>query len=126
MHTPEMLAASSLVWFCAAFATSSDVEKRSSGIVARNFARRASSTGPPANSADRPVSGLNTGLMQLTRMFSGPNSAASDLLVVITAPLEPLYQVSPGRGRTPAVEAMLMKLPPLLARKAGTACRVER
>ena len=56
------------------------------------------STGPPANSADRPVSGLNTGLMQFTRMLSGPSSAASDLLVVITAPLEPLYQVRPGRG----------------------------
>ncbi|MDB5860376.1 MAG: hypothetical protein JWQ76_4065, partial [Ramlibacter sp.] len=34
---------------------------------------------------------------------------------------EPLYQVRPGRGRTPAVEAMLMKTPPLLSRKAGTA-----
>ena len=72
------------------------------------------------------MSGLNTGLMQLTRMLSGPSSAASDLLVVITAPLEPLYQVRPGRGRTPAVEAMLMKLPPLLARNAGTACMVAR
>ena len=42
--------------------------------------------------------GLNTGLMQFTRMLSGPSSAASDLLVTITAPLEPLYQVRPGRG----------------------------
>ena len=50
----------------------------------------------------------------------------SDLLVVITAPLEPLYQVRPGRGRTPAVDAMLMKLPPLLARSAGTAWIVAR
>ena len=46
--------------------------------------------------------------MQLTRMFSGPSSAASDLLVVMTAPLEPLYQVRPGRGRSPAVEAIVM------------------
>src|SRR5215212_694257 len=119
MQTPEMKAASSL-------ATSMAVEKRPRGMVARNFARRASSTGPPANSAERPVSGLNTGLMQFTRMLSGPNSAASDLLVVITAPFEPLYQVSPGRGRTPAVEAMLMNEPPLLARNAGTAWIVER
>src|SRR3954464_10792482 len=103
-----------------------EVEKRPSGIVARNFARRASSTGPPANSADRPVSGLNTGLMQFTRMLSGPSSAPRDLLVMIPAPFEPLYQVTPGRGRTPAVEAMLMKTPPLLARKAGTAWTVER
>src|SRR5690606_27353309 len=124
MHTPLMKAASSLARYSAALATSSAVEKRPSGMVARNFARRASSTGPPANSADRPVSGLNTGLMQLTRMLSGPSSAAIDLLVVMTAPLEPLYQVSPGRGRNPAVEAMLMKLPvlpPGLARMAGTA-----
>src|SRR6218665_925002 len=71
-------------------------------MVARNLARRVSSTGPPAKSADRPVSGLNTGLMQFTRMLSGPSSAAIDLLVVMTAPLEPLYQVSPGRGRRPA------------------------
>src|SRR6218665_2284009 len=74
-------------------------------MVARNLARRVSSTGPPAKSADRPVSGLNTGLMQFTRMLSGPSSAAIDLLVVMTAPLEPLYQVSPGRGRRPAGEA---------------------
>ena len=67
--------------------------------------------------------------MQLTRMFSGPNSAASDLDVVITAPFEPLYQLRPGRGRTPAVDAMLMKLPPALsafARNAGTPCKVAR
>src|SRR6478609_5830595 len=126
MHTPEMKAASSLARYRQALATSMLVENRPSGIVARNFARRASSTGPPANSADRPVSGLKTGFTQFTRMLSGPNSAASDLLVVITAPLEPLYQVRPGRGRTPAVEAMLMKLPPLLARKAGTAWIVDR
>ena len=32
--------------------------------------------------------------------------------MTITAPLLPLYQVRPGRGRTPAVEAMLMMTPP--------------
>ncbi len=86
-----------------------------------NLARLASSTGPPANSADKPVSGLNTGLMQFTRMLSGPSSAAKDLLVVMTAPLEPLYQVRPGRGRMPAVDAMLMKTPPPFFRNSGTA-----
>src|SRR6187551_3247971 len=124
MQTPEMKAASSLARYRAALATSSAVENRPSGMLAMNLARTASSIGPPANSADRPVSGLNTGLMQFTRMLSGPSSAASDLLVVMTAPLEPLYQDRPGRGRTPAVDAMLMKLPPLLARNAGTACTV--
>ena len=113
--------ASSLARYSAALATSSDVEKRPSGMVARNFAMRSSVSSPPANSVASPVVGLNTGLMQFTRMLSGPSSAASDLLVVMTAPLEPLYQVRPGRGRTPAVEAMLMKLPPPLALKAGTA-----
>src|SRR5690349_11303288 len=126
MHTPEMNAASSLDRYRAAFATSSAVENRPSGIVARNFARRASSTGPPANSADRPVSGLKTGLMQFTRMLSGPNSAASDVLGVMRARLEPLHLARPGRGRTRAVEAMLMNEPPLLARKAGTAWIVDR
>src|SRR6218665_2140048 len=99
-----MNAASALARYSTAVATSSAVEKRPNGMVARNLARRVSSTGPPAKSADRPVSGLNTGLMQFTRMLSGPSSAAIDLLVVMTAPLEPLYQVSPGRGRRPAVE----------------------
>src|SRR4051812_38987830 len=121
-----MKAASSLARYKAAFATSSAVENLPRGIVARNFARRASSTGPPANSADKPVSGLKTGLMQLTRMLSGPNSAASDLLIVITAPFDPLYQARPGRGRMPAVDAMLMKEPPLFARNAGTAWIVAR
>ena len=126
MHTPLTNAASSLARYSAALATSSAVEKRPRGMVARNFARRVSSTGPPANSAASPVSGLNTGLMQFTRMLSGPSSAAMDLLVMMTAPLEPLYQVRPGRGRSPAVEAMLMKLPPPAWRMAGTAWMAER
>jgi hypothetical protein len=43
---------------------------------------------PPAKSAESAVSGLNTGLTQLTRTLSGPNSAAIDFDIVITAPLE--------------------------------------
>src|SRR5674476_995853 len=98
MHTPLMKAASSLARYRAALATSSAVEKRPSGMLARNFAMRSSVSGPPANSVASPVSGLKTGLMQLTRMLSGPSSAARDLEMVITAPFEPLYQVRPGRG----------------------------
>src|SRR6218665_2418146 len=116
-----MNAASALARESTALATSSAVEKRPNGMVARNLARRVSSTGPPAKSADRPVSGLNTGVMQFTRMLSGPRLGAIDLLVGVTGPWEPLYQVSPGRGRRPAVEAMLMKLPPPALRIAGTA-----
>ncbi|MNT29039.1 hypothetical protein D3C72_1647640 [compost metagenome] len=65
-------------------------------------------------------------MMQFTRMLSGPNSAAIDLLVMMTAPLEPLYQVSPGRGRSPAVDAMLMMLPPPALRSSGTAWMADR
>src|SRR6218665_860938 len=49
-------------------------------MVARNLARRVSSTGPPAKSADRPGSGVNTGVMPFTRMLSGPRLAALGLL----------------------------------------------
>ena len=52
-----------------------------------NLARRSSSTSPPAKAADSAVSGLNTGLTQLTRTWSGANSAAIDLLISTTAPL---------------------------------------
>ncbi|CFP58909.1 Uncharacterised protein [Bordetella pertussis] len=76
-------------------------------------------------SASRPVAPI-TGLTQLTRMLSGPSSAAIDLLVVTTAPLLPLYQVSPGRGRIAAVEAILMNEPPPWARKYGTMCLAVR
>ena len=76
-------------------------------------------------SASMPVSPA-TGLMTLTRMLSGASSAAIERDVTIAAPLLPLYQVSPGRGRTPAVDAMVMNTPLLLLRKCGTACRAVR
>src|SRR6218665_420456 len=76
-----MNAASALARESTALATSSAVEKRPNGMVARNLARRVSSTGPPAKSADRPVSGVNTGVMQFTRMLSGPSWGAIPLLV---------------------------------------------
>ena len=68
----------------------------------------------------RPVSPI-TGQTALTRILSGASSTAIDLVMVITAPLEPLYQVRPGRGRRPAVEAMLTILPPPCWRNTGTA-----
>ena len=45
-------------------------------------------------------------------MLSGPSSPAIERLIVITAPLLELYTVSPGRGRTPAVDAMFTNAPP--------------
>ena len=63
-----------------------------------------------------------TGLMTLTRMLCGASSAAIERDVVIAAPLLPLYQVRPGRGRTPAVDAIVMKAPLRFFRKCGTAC----
>ena len=44
-------------------------------------------------------------------MLSLANSAAIDRLVTIAAPLLPLYQVRPGRGRTPAVDAIVTNTP---------------
>src|SRR4249920_1045009 len=101
MQLPLTSAASSEARYRQALATSSGVENRPSGMVARNALRASSVTAPPANSADRAVSGLKTGLTQLTRTLSGPNSAAMDLLIRMTAPLELLYTVRPGRGRSP-------------------------
>ena len=77
------------------------------------------------NCSSMPVSPI-TGLMALTRMFFGASSAAIDLVSVITAPFDPLYQVRPGRGRTPAVEAMLMMMPPPRFSIFGTAAMVDR
>src|SRR6476660_7661576 len=95
-------------------------------MVDRNLARCSSVISPPMKEVDSAVSGLNTGLMQLTRILSGPSSTAIDLLVPITADLLPLYQVRPGRGRTPAVDAMLMKTPPPWRRNTGVAWMADR
>ena len=61
-----------------------------------------------------------TGQMALTRMLSGPSSAAIDLDSRFTAPLLALYQARPGRGLMPAVEPMLMIEPDLRLRISGT------
>jgi hypothetical protein len=64
--------------------------------------------------------------MTFTRMLSGASSAAIERDVTIAAPLLPLYHVSPGRGRTPAVDAMVTNAPLRLRRKCGTAWRAVR
>ena len=64
--------------------------------------------------------------MQLTRMFIGASSTAIDFDTRFTKPLEPLYQVRPGRGRTPAVEPMLMTEPPPASLSGSVVARVIR
>ena len=63
-----------------------------------------------------------TGQSALTRIFMGASSTAIDLVIRMHAPLLPLYQHRPGRGRRPAVEAMLTMAPPPCAAITGTAC----
>ena len=93
-------------------------------MVATNLARF-SGVSAPMNSASRGVSPA-TGLMAHTRIFLGASSAAIDLVMVMTAPLDALYQVSPGRGLTPAVDAVLMMTPPPRFSIAGTQASAAR
>src|SRR5918992_38972 len=95
----------------AACATSEGFDIRPHGIVARNLARFSGVSGAPMNNSSMAVSPI-TGLIAHTRILLGASSAAIDLVRVITAPFEPLYHVRPGRGRTPAVEAVLVMTPP--------------
>src|SRR2546428_12638176 len=109
-QAPVMNDASSEARNPAAVAMSDGNDKRPNGIVAMNFAR-ISGVSSPMKSASNPVSPA-TGLMTLTRILSGASSTAMERLVTIAAPLLPLYQVSPGRGRTPAVQALGLKAAP--------------
>ena len=86
-----------------------------------NFAR-ISGVSSPMKVASSGVSPA-TGLITLTRMLDGASSTAIAFEIVIAAPFVPLYQTSPGRGRTPAVEAMLTKTPPPCAWKCGAMWR---
>eukprot|EP01035_Chromulina_nebulosa_P002685 gene2685-biopygen2256 len=88
---------------------------RPSGIVETNLARFSGVSGTPMKDSSSAVSPI-TGAMQLTRMPSGASSTAIDFDIRFTAPLLALYQVRPGRGRTPAVEPMLMMRPCFRAR----------
>src|SRR5262245_11441651 len=101
----------------AALATSAGSDRRPSGIEAMNLARF-SGVSAPMNSASSGVSPA-TGLMAHTRICLGASSAAIDLVMVMTAPFDELYQVRPGRGRTPAVDAVLMITPPPRCSLAG-------
>jgi len=48
------------------------------------------------------------------------------LVMVVTAPLDALYQTSPGRGRRAAVDAVLMIEPEPCLRMIGTTALVAR
>ncbi len=79
-------------------------------MVDWNLARFSGVSGKPMNSSNMPVTPI-TGQMALTRILSGPSSTAMDLDSTLTAPLEALYQLRPGRGRMPAVEPMFRITP---------------
>src|SRR6218665_1223010 len=103
---------------------SSGVEKRPSGMVARNLAR-ISGVSSPMKVLSNGVSPA-TGLIALTRIPSGASSTAIDLVAVTMKPLLALYHVSRGRGLTAAVEATLRTAPDLLALKWGTSALAVR
>src|SRR4051812_6455772 len=116
--TPVIIDASSLHRKHAALPRSSGVEKRPIGIVDRNLART-SGVSSPMNVLSIGVSPA-TGLRAHTRMPNGAGSTAIERVAVMTQPLLALYQVSRGRGLTPAVLAMFRITPPLAALKRGT------
>jgi hypothetical protein len=106
-----------------AAATSAGSVKRPSGMRARKRSRLAGVSGTPMNCPSMGVSPI-IGLTTQTRMRSFASSSARPLLVVMTAPLLPLYQHSPGPGRTPVVDATLTNTPPPCPRMTGTAARL--
>ena len=116
-----MKLASSLASHRAALATSSEVQSRPSGTVASKASR-----GLAPRKEDSSGVSPATGQSALTRMLSGPSSAAIDLVMVMAAPFEALYQVRPGRGRRPAVDAVLMMQPPPCSRISGTISSAAR
>src|SRR5947209_10578813 len=108
----------------AVLATSRGVENRPSGIGATKAARRSGVSSPMKvwRSGVSPA----TGAMTQTRILSGASSTAMVREITCTAPLVPLYQARPGRGRSAAVEPILMKTPPPCLRMTGTAAWAER
>ena len=100
------------------------VEKRPSGMVARNLARISGVSSPMKDFR----SGVSpaTGQSAFTRTPKGASSTAIALVAVIIQPLEALYQLSFGRGLRPAVEAMLRMAPAPRAFIAGTRWRAVR
>lgn len=60
-----------------------------------------------------PVPKPTTGQTLLNRILSLAYSTASVRVALMAAALDALYQVNPGRGRMPAVDATVTKAPPL-------------
>src|SRR3569833_676952 len=112
-----MLASSEQRWQ-AALPMSSGVEKRPSGIVARNFARISGVSSPMKvlSSGVSPAAGL----MALTRTPSVACSLVFVLVVVFFLFFLALFLLWRGRGLTAAVEATLRMEPRLFALKCGT------
>lgn len=59
-----------------------------------------------------PVPSPTTGQTLLKRILSLANSTAMVFVALMTAALDALYHVKPGRGLIPAVDAIVTKLPP--------------
>ena len=110
--TPVMNEASSLPKYAAAAAISVGSARRPRGMADTSFLRFSGVSGIPLNDSNRPV-GVRTGQIALTRMFSGPSSAAIARESEFTAPFDAAYQLSPARGRIPATDPMLRMTPPL-------------
>ena len=55
---------------------------------------------------------LKSGQTEFTRIWCGPYSAAKPFVAFATAPLEELYQTSPGRGLIAPILATLIMAPP--------------
>lgn len=79
----------------------------------------------PINNGSIPVRPA-TGLIAQTLIFSGASSIAKDRVIEMTAPFELLYQTNPGRGLTPAVEAILRITPDRCFLKMGMTALQER
>ena len=88
-------------------------------MVDTNLARFSGVSGKPMNSSNMPVMPI-TGQIALTRIPSGPSSTAIDLDSTLTAPLDALYQLRPGRGRMPAVDPTFKITPRFCLRITGT------
>ena len=99
--------------------------RRPSGTVLRSFACISGVTSPPRSSESIWVSPA-TGHTAFTRMRWGASSTAIPWVMVFTAPLEPLYQTSPGRGLIAAVKAVWMMHAPPASRMSGTVCFADQ
>ena len=95
-------------------------------MVARKRFFASSVSAPPAKSADSAVSGLNTGLTQLTRILSGPNSAGHRLRHQDHRALRAVVDREAGARAHPGGRGDVDEAPPPRLRNTGTACSAER